>query len=137
MLCAIPTCPAAGEVSESPKTSVVSNEGTNQGPPAGSLLSETCNNPAAAPSFSETPASVWRQGSVYQVFACSSHGLTVPPKGHHLRVTHGPLAPQKSQLLPPASLKLGLWYIWDKDVAVSLHPHTSHTGPNPPCPVPG
>lgn len=112
LLHALHTCSAAGEVSKSPRTSVVSSEGTHEDPPARSLLSEICNDPAAAPSSTETPASVWRQGSAYQVFACSSHSLILPPKEHNLRVSHGPLAPQKSQLLPPTSLKLGKPRCW-------------------------
>lgn len=50
--------------------------------------------------------------SEYQVFACSSHGPILPPKGHNLGVTHGPLAVQRSQHLPLASLKLGKPRCW-------------------------
>lgn len=59
--------------------------------------------------------------SEYQVFACSSHSPILPPKGHNLGVTHGPLAAQRSQHLPLASLKarqakmLGLWYLWGRE----------------------
>lgn len=89
---------------QNPQNPVVSNEGMSQDPPARSLLSETRNDPAAAPSSTETPASVWRQGSAEQVFACYSHRLILPPKRHNLRIPHGPLPPQKIHLLPPFSI---------------------------------